>query len=77
MTNNVQKPTSANYLTKLTSQASPPPCRDHQHHLSQQNLGPTAKENELQLVTDFEQKTADSAPQRLEADLKQEKYAKK
>ena len=56
MTNNVQKSTSTNYLTKLTSPASLPPSRDHQHHLNQQNPSTTARENELQLVADFEQK---------------------
>ena len=31
----VNKPSSSDYPTKLTSAASPPPCRDHQHNKNQ------------------------------------------
>ena len=58
MANNVKKPSSTNYLTKLTSQASLPSSRNYQHHLNQQNSSPIAKENELKLVADFEEEIA-------------------
>jgi len=42
----------------MTSQASPPPSRDQQHHFNQHNPSTTAKENELRLVAEFEGKIA-------------------
>ena len=53
-----------------TPTAYPSPRVDHNHHLNQQNPSTTTRENELQLVADFERKIA---ADRLEADLK---YAK-
>ena len=40
----VNKPSSSDYLTKPTSQAPPPPCRDHQHNKNQPIPTTTAKD---------------------------------
>ena len=56
-----------------TSTAYPSSRVDHQYHFNQQNLSYTAKDIELLLLTDFEQRTAaNKARQR----QKREKYAK-
>ena len=53
MANNVQKPKSTNYLTKLTSQTSFPSGRDHQYNSNQTIPTITTKDQAIDIPPNF------------------------